>query len=255
MLLNRVIPCLLLHGRGLVKTVKFKHPRYVGDPINTVRIFNDKEVDELVFFDISATSAGSGPNFELVSDIASEAFMPFGYGGGISNIGQVRKLFALGVEKVIVNSAVADNPGLIGAAAELAGSSSVVGAMDVRRTRLGRYTAMTHSGTNDLKRRPVDHARYLEELGAGEVILNSIDRDGTRTGYDLDLIEQVSAALTVPLVAVGGASELAHLRQAVDRGASAVGAGSMFVFYGKQQAVLITYPEYQELERLFKPAR
>lgn len=252
MLRARVIPCLLLRKAGLVKTVKFSNARYVGDPINAVRIFNEKEVDELVFLDIDATPSGAGPNFELLADIASEAFMPFGYGGGIRTIDQVKRLFGLGVEKIIVNSAIASNPKLISQAAEIAGRSSVVASIDVRRSWIGRYSVVVNCGKTDTMRDPVEYAKFVEQLGAGEILLNSIARDGTMSGYDLELIKRISEAVSIPVVAVGGAGELGHFLEAVNCGASAVAAGSMFVFHGKHRAVLITYPSYKELEALFK---
>ena len=251
MLRTRVIPCLLLRNGGLVKTVKFKDPTYVGDPINAVRIFNEKEVDELVFLDIGATLAGKGPNFDLLADIASEAFMPFGYGGGITRIDEVKRLYALGVEKVILNTAAAETPNLVTEAASSAGSSSVVVSIDARRNWMGRYSVCTRGGGQDTKRDPVEYAREMERLGAGEILLNAIDRDGTMSGYDLDLLEKVAKAVGVPVVAVGGAGQLAHFRQAVDKGAAAVSAGSMFVFHGRHRAVLITYPDYAQLEKTF----
>lgn len=254
MLRTRVIPCLLLQDGGLVKTIKFKHPKYVGDPINAVRIFNEKEVDELVFLDISATPAGKEPNFDLLADIASEAFMPFSYGGGITRLDQIRRLYALGVEKVILNTAAADNPELLSEAASIAGSSSVVASIDVHRNWLGRCTVFTRGGRQDIKRDPVEYAQQMEQLGAGEILLNSIDRDGTMSGYDLELIQKVAEAVRVPVVAAGGAGELSHFRQAVGRGASAVSAGSLFVFHGKHRAVLITYPAYAQLEDLLRSA-
>lgn len=251
MLRLRVIPSLLLKGEGLVKTVKFANPRYVGDPINAVRIFNEKEVDELVFLDIGATPARRGPNFELLRDIASEAFMPFGYGGGITHLDQIKRLFALGVEKVILNTSAFTDPDLVTSAAAAAGSSSVVVSVDVRRNWRGRYSVFTHSGKQDTKRDPVGYAREMEQRGAGEILLSSIDRDGTLGGYDLDLIESVCRSVSVPVIALGGAGSLEHFREAARRGASAVAAGSMFVFHGKHRAVLITYPNYDDLEALF----
>jgi cyclase len=252
MLQKRVIPALLLHKGGLVKTVKFKTPKYVGDPINAVRIFNDKGVDELVFLDISVTASGTGPNFDLLADIASEAFMPFGYGGGITSVEQVKRLFALGVEKAILNTGAAANPALVEAAAAVAGSSSVVVSMDVRRSLLGRYSVWVRSGLTDAGRDPVEYAQEMEHRGAGELLVQSIDRDGTQAGYDLELIRRVAEAVSVPVVAAGGAGSLAHFKQAADAGASAVAAGSYFVFHGKHRAVLITYPEYHELKELFE---
>jgi cyclase len=250
MLRARVIPCLLLRNGGLVKTVKFHDAKYVGDPINAVRIFNDKEVDELVFLDIAATPSGRGPNFELLADIASEAFMPFGYGGGVTTIDQVKRLFSLGVEKVVFNTAASTTPELISEAASLAGSSSVVVSIDVRRSWLGKYTVAVKGGREDIGRDPVDYAQSVERLGAGEVLLNAIHRDGTMEGYDLELVRRVAAAVSVPVVAVGGAGRPDHLREAIDVGAAAAGAGSLFVFHGRHRAVLITYPGYAELEHL-----
>jgi cyclase len=251
MLQTRVIPSLLLRNGGLVKTVKFQDAKYVGDPINAVRIFNEKEVDELVFLDIGATPAGSGPNFRLLADITSEAFMPFGYGGGITTVDQVKRLYALGVEKVIINTAAANTPKLVEEAAAIAGSSSVVVSIDVRRNFFGRYSVWVRSGQVDVKQDPVVYAREMERLGAGEILLTAIDRDGTQSGYDLELIRLVADAVAVPVVAAGGAGSLQHFREAADAGASAVAAGSLFVFHGKYKAVLITYPEYRDLEKLF----
>jgi imidazole glycerol-phosphate synthase subunit HisF len=252
MIRARVIPCLSLLNGGLVKTRKFKSPVYVGDPINAVRIFNDKEVDEIAFLDIGATSAGMEPNYELLADIASEAFMPFSYGGGITSVEQIKRLYAIGVEKVVINSAAGSNPALISEAAKLAGNSGVVASIDVRRNWLGQYSVYTNSGRHKLKEDPVDYAKMAEELGAGEILLNSIENDGMMQGYDLDIIKRVSEAVGVPIVALGGAGDLSHFAEAVDHGASAVGAGSMFVFHGKHRAVLITYPAYDSLERLFE---
>lgn len=252
MLHARVIPCLLMRNAGLVKTVRFKNARYIGDPINAVRIFNDKEVDELVFLDIGSAKQRGGPDFALLADIASEAFMPFAYGGGITSLEHVKRLYGLGVEKVILNSAAADQPQLVSAAAALAGSSGVVVSIDVRRNWMGKYCVCVDSGTRELQREPAAYARAMEQLGAGEILLNAIDRDGTMDGYDLELVRRVCAAVSIPVVAAGGAGTLSHFRQAADAGASALAAGSMFVFHGKHNAVLITYPEYDELERLFK---
>ena len=254
MLRARVIPCLLLRNGGLVKTVKFADSKYVGDPINAVRIFNEKEVDELMFLDIGATPAGVGPNFGLLQDIASEAFMPFGYGGGVSTLEQVKKIFGTGVEKVVLNSAAAANPQLVTAAAALAGSASVVVSIDARRGWLGGYSVFVDGGRTDTRQDPVQYARRMAGLGAGEILLNAIHRDGTMEGYDLELIRRVSSAVSIPVVAVGGAGRLEDFPAAVAHGAAAVGAGSLFVFHGKHRAVLITYPSYAELERLFGTA-
>lgn len=249
MLATRVIPCLLLLDKGLVKTRRFKDPVYVGDPINAVKIFNEKEVDELVFLDIGASVAGTKPPFDVIAGIASECFMPFSYGGGITDIDDVKRLFGLGVEKVIVNSRAAQDPGLIEQAAAIFGSQSVIVSIDVRKTMLGNYEVYTRSGRTGTGRDPVSYAKAAEAAGAGEVLLTSIDRDGTMGGYDLKLTKNVSSALSVPVIACGGAGTLAHFAEAVrDGGASAVAAGSMFVFHGRHRAVLINYPRRDELE-------
>ncbi len=251
MLKTRVIPCLLLRNGGLVKTFQFDKPKYVGDPINAVRIFNEKEVDEIVILDITATPDKREPNFELIKDLASQAFMPLAYGGGITNIQQIEKLFSIGIEKVVLDTIVSTNPDLIKQAADIAGSSSVVVCMDVKSKLFGKPTVFNHAGKVDTKQDPVQFAQKMQELGAGELIFNSIDRDGMQKGYDLVLIEKITKAIDIPLVALGGAATLDDFRKAVDHGASAVAAGSMFVFHGKHKAVLITYPEYSKLENLF----
>ncbi len=234
-----------------MKTVRYEDARYIGDPINAVRIFNEKEVDEMTFLDISATTKSSGPNFELMERIASEAFMPFAYGGGITEIEQVRKLFTLGVEKIVMNTVLSHNPELVTQVAEVAGSSSVVVSIDVRKKLLSGYRTFVRSGQVNTGRHPVEVAQEMQERGAGEILLNSIDNEGAMEGYDLDLVELVSQAVDIPVIASGGAGRNEHFRQAVDRGASAVAAGSMFVYHGKLRAVLITYPDYDDLEDLF----
>jgi cyclase len=251
MVRTRVIPCLLLKNLGLVKTVRFKHPTYVGDPINAVRIFNDKEVDELVFLDITATLERRPPPFELIGKIASECFMPFCYGGGIRRLEHVTQLFTLGVEKVALNSTAAENPRFVNEVASIAGSQSVVVSIDVKRNLFGRYRVYTHSGTTRTENDPVDYARRMQDSGAGEILLTSIDRDGTMTGYDLELIQRVSAAVTLPVVACGGASQIGDFVAAIDAGASAAAAGSLFVFTGKHRAVLINFPAPQDLQLAF----
>lgn len=248
----RVIPCLLLKNKGLVKTVKFKNSKYVGDPINAVRIFNEKEVDELIFLDIEATNNRIEPDFEFIEQIASQAFMPFCYGGGVNNIKTMRQLYTLGVEKVAINSAAYTNPGLITEAADTFGSQSVVVAMDVKRNMFGGYQLYSHSGKSKQKTAIVDYAKKVEALGAGELLVNSIDRDGTQSGYDISLIKQISEAVDIPVIALGGAGNLDHLREVVSEGAaSAVAAGSMFVFHGKHKAVLINYPTQSEIKDVF----
>ncbi|MHA2602278.1 MAG: AglZ/HisF2 family acetamidino modification protein [Candidatus Thorarchaeota archaeon SMTZ1-83] len=249
MLRTRVIPCLLLRDLGLVKTVKFRDPKYVGDPINAVRIFNDKEVDELVFLDITATVDRRQPQFGLIEDIATECFMPFGYGGGIHDIETASRILKLGSEKVVLNTA-AVNLDLIEEAAQVFGSQSVVVSIDAKQNRRGKYQVFTHSGSFNTKKEPRQHARDVEAAGAGEIVLTSIDRDGTMEGYAIDLLESVTNAVNIPVVACGGAGTLEHFREAVIRAkASAVAAGSMFVFHGPHRAVLISYPTQEELKR------
>lgn len=250
MLRSRVIPALLLDEGGLVKTVGFKGSTYIGDPINAVRIFNEKEVDEIVFFDIGATRLGKGPNFDLLEDIAGEAFMPFGYGGGITSIEEIKKLFSIGCEKVVLNSVLFENPNLLSEAVELAGRANVVVSVDVKKGWFGGYSVWSNCGQIDRKLDPVEHCKTMVELGAGEIIVNSINNDGGMTGYDLSLLKSIAGSLQVPVVALGGAGSVNDLRDAVRAGAAAVAAGSMFVFHGKHKAVLITYPSYNLLEEL-----
>lgn len=247
---TRVIPVLLLRGTGLVKTVKFKDPRYIGDPVNSVRIFNEKEVDELVFLDITAMSEGRGPDFELLAEIAGEAFMPMAYGGGITTLEQVQRIFALGFEKIIIDTAAYASPELIREAVAIYGSQSIVGCVDVRRTLLGRYELYSHAGKTKQSIGLREHVQTLGRLGVGEIIVNAVDRDGTLSGYDLKLIREVSSAVSVPVVACGGASGIDDFVAAVyEGGASAVAAGSLFVFVGPHRAVLINYPPRAELAR------
>lgn len=246
----RIIPFLLTSDSGLVKTTKFDKRRYLGDAINAVRIFNEKEVDELVLLDIDASARGSGPEFGYVEEVLSEAFMPVGYGGGITTLAQVERLFTLGVEKVVLNSVLAERPELLAEASRVFGSQSVVASVDVKKDILGRRRAYARSGKRKLDGDPIELLRRWEQLGAGEIVVNSIDRDGTRQGLDLELVAQASAAVEVPLVAVGGAGDLGHLVAALQAGASAVGAGSMFVFQGVHQAVLISYIDRSEFAAL-----
>jgi cyclase len=248
MFLPRVIPCLLLSGRGLVKTVGFKEPRYLGDPRNTVRIFNEKEVDELVLLDIRATATGSPPNFELIEEIVAEAFMPIAYGGGVRSIHQCSRIFELGVEKVVLNTSAHENPGFVGDVAREFGSQSIVVCIDARKKMLGGYRVYTRGGTRDIGQSPETAAKAMQSAGAGELIIQSIDRDGSMSGYDLELVQKVTRAVTVPVVACGGAGSVADLESVVRMGgASAASAGSMFVFHGRHRAVLISFPAQQEL--------
>lgn len=252
MLRVRVIPVLLLQEGGLVKGQQFKNHKYVGDPINAVKIFNEKEVDELIFLDVSATLNNQEPDFGLVADIAGEAFMPLGYGGGITTVRQIEKLFSIGVEKVIINTTAFNNPNLIAEAARVSGSQSVVVSMDVKKSLFGGYEVYVRSGQTKTKHEPVTYAKKMQDLGAGELIVSSIDREGTAKGYDLNLIELVASAVDIPIVALGGAGCLQDLANAKNQtSVSALGAGDLFTFHGKHKAVLITYPEYSDLEKLF----
>lgn len=249
---TRVIPVLLLRGKGLVKTQKFKDPKYIGDPINSVRIFNEKEVDELVFLDITATPEKRGPDYELLADIASEAFMPMAYGGGITAIEQVKKIFALGFEKVIINSSAYDSAALITEAVRIFGSQSIVGSVDVKKTLFGRYELYSHAGKTKQSVSLQEHLDRLTQYGVGEILINAIDKDGTQSGYDLKLIREVTSMVSVPVVACGGAASIDDFVAVVsEAGASAVAAGSLFVFMGPHRAVLINYPDRKVLtERL-----
>jgi len=254
MITPRVIPCLLLSGLGLVKTEKFKNPKYVGDPRNAVKIFNEKEVDELVILDIKATPEGKPPKNDLVREIVSEAFMPIAYGGGIRSVEDARSMLQLGIEKVVINTAAVEDSSLIRAAAQEFGSQSVVMCMDIKRNFLGRNELYIYGGRKNTKLDPVTFAKRMEEMGAGEIIVNSIDRDGTMTGYDIELIRSVTSAVQIPVIACGGAGKLDDFRKVVsDGGASAAAAGSFFVFYGKHNAVLISYPTPEEIREYFLP--
>jgi cyclase len=245
----RVIPVLLLHKGGLYKTVKFDKPNYVGDPINAVKIFNEKEIDEIVVLDIDAGRENRGPNFDQITEIAGEAFIPLAYGGGISDIEQIKKLFYLGVEKVILNYACHNNPKLITDAANRVGSQSVVASIDYKKNIFGKATVYVSNGKLSTKQPVVDFARKMVDFGAGEIILNSIERDGTYKGYDLEMIEKISKSVSVPVVAVGGASQVEDFRLAIEAGASAVAAGSMFVYQRPHNAVLINYPSQAVLKK------
>ncbi len=240
----RVIPCLLLRGNGLVKTRRFRDPVYVGDPVNAVRIFSEKEADEIAVLDIDASREGREPNYELIAEIAGEAFMPVAYGGGVRTLEQMRRLIRSGVEKVVVNSAAVESPSVLSEGAAVFGSQAIVGGVDVKRTLLGGYRVVAKSGTVDARIGLDEHLASLVASGVGEIFLNSVDRDGTMSGYDLALVKHVTARVTVPVVACGGAGRLEHLSEAIrEGGASAVAAGSLFVFHGKHRAVLINYPK------------
>ncbi len=241
---RRVIPCLLLRGQALVKTRKFKDPVYVGDPVNAVRIFSEKEADELVVLDIDASREQREPNYQLIAEIAGECFMPVAYGGGVRTLDQVRRLIRSGVEKVVINSAATESTRIVSETAQVFGSQAVVGAVDVRRTLLGAYRIVARSAQIETNLRLETHVENLAQAGAGEIFINDVDRDGTMIGYDLELIRRAVQVVTVPVIACGGAGTVEHLIAAIrEGGASAVSAGSMFVFHGRRRAVLISYPD------------
>ncbi|MFC5461617.1 AglZ/HisF2 family acetamidino modification protein [Massilia niabensis] len=243
MLRSRIIPCLLMQDSGLVKTRQFKEPKYVGDPLNAVKIFNEKEVDELMFIDIDATAQGRGPNLKLLKSLAVESRMPLCYGGGVASAALAAEIIALGFEKVSISAAALARPELIQEIAQAVGSQSVVVTLDVRKNKfLGGYTVYTHNGREKSRVNLIEFCRQAEALGAGEIVINMIDRDGEMSGYDLDLAKSVRAAVTIPLTILGGAGNSDHMQQLIDTiGLAGAAAGSMFVFKGPYRAVLINY--------------
>jgi cyclase len=240
---HRIIPVLLLKDGGLYKTRKFGKETYLGDPVNAIKIFNDKLVDELIFLDIAAARRKSMPNIEMLKEIAGECFMPLAYGGGIISVDQAREILAIGFEKIVVNSAAWTDSNLVPSLAVVFGSSTIVGSIDVKKDWLGREKVYIHGGTSVISIGVVEWAQELEKRGVGEIMINSIDRDGEMAGYDLNLIKRIADAVTIPVIAVGGARSVDDLRSAISNaGASASAAGAMFVFQGKHRAVLISYP-------------
>jgi cyclase len=243
----RIIPVLLVDDRDLIKTINFKKPTYLGDPVNALKIFNRKGIDEMAVLDISASKKGLEPDFELLTDMASEAFMPLSYGGGIKTLDQVRKLLAIGYEKVVLNTSLVEDEQLVKDAVALAGSQSVVASIDAKLVK-GQYKCVICDGTKAIDMTPAELAKHAEELGVGEIFLNSIDRDGMMTGYDTKLINEVVNAVSIPVTACGGAGGIADLKDALQNGhAHAAAGGSMFVYYGRLKAVLITAPTEEEL--------
>lgn len=252
MLYTRVIPALLLRKNGLVKGVRFSEHRYVGDAMNAIRIFNTKEVDELMLLDIDATNQNRTISPELIRQVSSECLMPITVGGGIRTLDNVRALLNAGAEKVCIGTYAFINPGFISKVAETFGSQSIVISIDVKQNSSGAYEVYVNCGTRKTGEDPMTVAKRAESYGAGEILLNAIDRDGTMEGFDLDLIRNVSGSVNIPLIALGGAGGADHLREAVcDGGATAVAAGSFFVFHGRRRAVLISFPTRQELDNLF----
>lgn len=255
MLRPRIVPCLLVHEGGLVKTQNFRTPKYVGDPINAVKIFNEKEADELMVLDIDATVLGCEPNFKLIAQLAAECRMPLSYGGGIKSVEQANRIIGLGVEKVAVSSAALTAPELVTSIAAGIGRQSVVVVLDVKKTFSGNYEVYTHNGLRGTGRSAIDVARQAEQLGAGEIVINSIDRDGQMKGYDLILAARVREAVSLPMTVLGGAGSLADIGELIGScGVVGAGVGSLFVFKGSYRAVLINYPDPAQKEDMIRSA-
>jgi cyclase len=251
MLQKRVIPCLLLHKGGLYKTEKFKNPTYIGDPINAIKIFNEKEVDELMFLDIDASVENKEPNYKMIEDIASECFMPLCYGGGVKNIEQMKKIYALGVEKVSLSSQAVINPSLIKEAASIFGNQSVIVTIDIKKDFWKKQKVFINNGKKNTKLNPIDFIKKVETLGAGEIVINSIDNDGVMKGYDIELLKEIKSNVKVPIIALGGAGNLNHIKEVFENSkVDAVACGSMFVYQGPLKGVLISYPPYHTVQKI-----
>jgi len=251
MLRPRLIPCLLIQNKGLVKTVKFRNPKYVGDPINAVRIFNEKEVDELMVLDIDATRERREPDYKMIENLAAECRMPLCYGGGVSTVDQAQRIFGLGVEKVAFSSAAVYNPGLITEAARIVGNQSVIVVLDIKKNLFNKYEVWTHNGEKNSGKSGIELAHQMEVLGAGEIVINSLDNDGLMTGYDLELVRMVRKVITIPLTILGGAGSLDDISGLIkEYGIIGAAAGSLFVFKGKYKAVLINYPCRSDKDKL-----
>ncbi len=251
MINTRIIPCLLMSDRGLVKTVRFKKSQYVGDPINAVRIFNEKEVDELILLDINASRQHYSPNFELITDIASEAFMPIAYGGGIKTLEQAKRIVNSGVEKIILNSSALDNPELIGELSQNLGSSSTVIAIDIKKDIFGKYKIFNPRTRRFERKKFKTHITDIIAMGAGELLINDLTREGSYKGLNLELIKEISLMINVPFIISGGTGNLGHCVEASKLGAAAIAVGSLFIYMGKHRAVMINYPSRDHLKEVF----
>ena len=252
MLRPRIIPSLLIQDNGLVKTVNFKNPKYVGDPINAVKIFNEKAVDELAIFDIDATVKGQEPNYSLIERIANQSRMPLCYGGGVKTVEQAQRIFSLGIEKIALSSAVIHNPSLITQIAERVGAQSVIVVLDVKKKLFGGYEVYTHNGKKSTGLNPFKFIEEAQKLGAGEIVINSIDQDGIMKGYDMSLIDKARNSTSLPMTVLGGAGSLDDIQAVIKRHKIiGVAAGSLFVFKGVYKAVLINYPSKEEKEKLY----
>lgn len=251
MLRPRIIPCLLMRNKGLVKTVKFANAKYVGDPINAVKIFNEKEADELMVLDIDATSMSISPDYSVIKKLAAECRMPMCYGGGIRTLEQAKRIIGLGVEKIAISAEAIKNPSLISEIANEIGCQSVVVVLDVKKTMFGKYIVFTHNGDISTNQSPFDLALKAQEYGAGEIAINSIDRDGTMNGYDLDLAIKLRAQIDLPMTVIGGAGSLGDMEELIRKcGIVGAAAGSMFVFKGVYKAVLINYPSGSQKDKI-----
>ncbi|RZS99292.1 AglZ/HisF2 family acetamidino modification protein [Aquimarina brevivitae] len=252
MLRSRIIPCLLVRNKGLVKTVQFKDSKYVGDPINAVKIFNEKEVDELMVLDIDATKENRKPDFKMIQNLANESRMPLCYGGGVKTVEDAKQIIHLGAEKVALSSSIINNPDLIADIAAAVGVQSVIAVLDVKKKGLfGKYQVYTHNGTKATGKDPKELAMKFEKLGVGEIVINSIDNDGMMKGYDHKLIDVVRSCINIPMTVLGGAGSLNHIREMIKKHkVIGVAAGSIFVFKGKYKAVLINYPNRKEIKEL-----
>ena len=252
MLRSRIIPCLLVHQKGLVKTVNFKNPKYVGDPINAVRIFNEKEVDELIVLDIDASAERRDPDYKMIEHLAAECRMPLCYGGGVKTVEQAQRIFSLGVEKIAISSIAIENPLIVSQIAAQVGNQSVVVVLDVKRSG-NKFEVWTHNGLKNSKKLPVELAQQMEQMGVGEIVINSIDNDGVMKGYDHELVDKVRNAITVPMTILGGAGTLEDAGKLISKhGIIGAAAGSLFVFKGVYKAVLINYPSRDEKNSLIK---
>jgi cyclase len=248
---KRIIPSLLLHKGGLYKTEKFKKPTYIGDPINAIKIFNEKEVDELIFLDIDASVENREPNYKMIEDIASECFMPLCYGGGVKNVEQMKIIYSLGVEKISLSSQAVLNPKLIKEAADIFGNQSVIVTVDIKKDIWGSRKVFIFNGEKNTRLNPISFIKEIESLGAGELVINSCDNDGVMKGYDIELLKLIKSNVKIPIIALGGAGNLIHIKEVFDIAkVDAVACGSMFVYQGPLKGVLISYPPFQKIQDL-----
>ena len=252
MLKKRVIPCLLLHNNSLVKTIKFNQFNYIGDPVNTVRIFNELEVDEICFLDIQCSKEKKLISFDILKKIANECFMPLSYGGGIDSLEKAQEIFNIGFEKVVINSAIYNNSNMVKQIVEIYGSQSVIGSIDVKKNLFGKYIVYSHSSSINQKKTVIDWVKEVEQMGVGEILLTNVDNEGTWSGFDEKLIAEISQAISVPLIAHGGAGNIEHIGKAAHAGASAICVGSMVVYQKKGMGVLIHFPDKKKIEQAIK---